>query len=157
MPIRWKTCRGFAISHLTIFTEISGHLLREETFEVLENHNSYCISRMFLRFCHLTKGPVFSHVDSSDIFRNISKVIWKIKIHKFLFDQNHVTFHLWKKYPLFWQLTPPHNEVQNVFFHTPPSAPFWYVSHVPIFRANYYSGSFLWLEPPLIYWIPKFF
>ena len=22
---------------------------------VLENHNSYCISRMFLRFCHLTK------------------------------------------------------------------------------------------------------
>ena len=34
------------------------------SFEVLENHNSYCISRMFLRFCHLTKGPVFSHVDS---------------------------------------------------------------------------------------------
>ena len=32
-----------------------------------------------------------------------------MKIHKFLFDQNHVTFHLWKKYPLFWQLTPPHN------------------------------------------------
>lgn len=27
---------------------------------VLENHNSYCISRMFLRFCHLTKPrPVF--------------------------------------------------------------------------------------------------
>ena len=38
-----------------------------------------------------------------------------------------------------------------IFSHSPSSSTFWYVSHVPIFRANYYSWSFLWLEPPLIY------
>ena len=43
---------------------------------MLENHNSYCISRMFLRFCHLTKGPVFSHVDSREWLKTSSSEIF---------------------------------------------------------------------------------